>query len=75
MSSIKAAIRLKPEIIKQGHFDLTCSVDSKDLIYNKIMRITGGDHEVAADAESWCELASIGEIYEFREGQIEIVEY
>ena len=75
MSSIKAVIRLKPEIIKQGHFDLTCSIDNRDLIYNKMMRVTGGDHEIAADAESWCELASVGEIYEFREGLIEIVEY
>ena len=74
MSSIKAAIRLKPEIIKQGHFDFTCSVDNRDLIYNKIMRVTGGDHDVAASAESWCEFASVGEIYEFREGQIEIIE-
>ena len=45
-----------------------------DRIYNKIMRMTDGDHEIASDAASWCELATIGEIYEFREGTIEIRE-
>ena len=45
-----------------------------DRIYNKIMEITDNDHEISCDAASWCELASVGEIYEFREGQIEIVE-
>lgn len=45
-----------------------------DRIYEKIMEITDGDHEVSADAASWCELATVGEIYEFREGEIEIME-
>ena len=43
-------------------------------IYNKMMEITGGDHEISSDAASWCELACVGETYEFREGIIEIVE-
>ena len=43
-------------------------------IYDKIMEITGNDHEIAADASSWCELASVGEIYEFREGEVEIMD-
>ena len=41
-------------------------------IYDKMMEITDGDHEISSDAASWCELASVGEIYEFREGEIEI---
>jgi len=43
-----------------------------DKIYNKMMQITGNDHEISEDAASWCELACNGEIYEFREGEIEI---
>ena len=45
-----------------------------DAIYNKMMSITNGDHEISSDAASWCELATVGEIYEFREGEIEIKE-
>lgn len=44
-----------------------------DNIYNKVMELTGGDHEISSDLASWCELASIGEIYMFREGEIEIM--
>ena len=43
-------------------------------IYDLMMELTGNDHEISSDAASWCELATIGEIYEFREGKIEIVE-
>ena len=43
-------------------------------IYDKMMEFTGNDHEISSAAASWCELATIGEIYEFREGEIEIVE-
>lgn len=60
------------ETNKRGHFMLICNANDYDMIYNKMMRLTDGDHEVAADAASWCELATIGEIYEFREGTIEI---
>lgn len=45
-----------------------------DSIYEKMMELTDGDHEISADAASWCELATVGEIYEFREGEIEIME-
>ena len=44
-------------------------------IYNKMMELTNNDHEISSDAASWCELATIGEIYEFREGEIEIMEF
>lgn len=27
-----------------------------DWIYEKMMEITGNDHEISADAASWCEL-------------------
>ena len=43
-------------------------------IYDLMMELTDGDHEISADAASWCELATVGEIYEFREGEIEIME-
>lgn len=39
-----------------------------------MMLLTDNDHEISTDAASWCELASVGEIYEFREGEIEIME-
>ena len=45
-----------------------------DEIYNKLMELTDGDVEITIDAISWCELATIGEIYEFREGEIEIMD-
>ena len=41
-------------------------------IYNKVMELSDNDHEISANAASWCELAAVGEIYEFREGEIEI---
>lgn len=43
-------------------------------IYELMMQITDNDHEIASNAASWCELATIGEAYGFREGFIEIVE-
>lgn len=45
-----------------------------DWIYERMMEITGNDHEISADAASWCELASVGERYTFREGWIDIKE-
>ncbi len=45
-----------------------------DSIYDKMMVATENDHEISADAASWCELAAVGEVYEFREGIIEIIE-
>ena len=67
---------VRAEIIpnKMGHFMMLCKPSDFDMIYNKMMRLTDGDHEVASDAASWCELATVGEIYEFREGVIEIKE-
>jgi hypothetical protein len=44
-----------------------------DSIYDKMMVITDNDHEISSDSASWCELAGIGETYDFREGYIEIV--
>jgi hypothetical protein len=50
------------------------NADHYDQIYETMMDITDGDHEISSDAASWCELAAIGETYEFREGIIRIVE-
>lgn len=44
-----------------------------DHVYDLVMEITD-NHETAASASSWCELASIGEIYEHDAFQIEIIE-
>ena len=43
-------------------------------IYDKVMEITGGDVETSIDAASWTEDAPEGAIYEFREGEIEIMD-
>ena len=48
--------------------------DDHDSIYDRMMGLTGNDHEISADAASWCEIAVTGEIYEFREGEIEILD-
>lgn len=42
-------------------------------IYEKMMELTDNDHEISASGASWCEVAEIGEVYEFREGEIEIM--
>ena len=54
--------------------DWTYHTNNHDGIYSQMMVLTDGDHEISADAASWCELATVGEIYEFREGEIEIME-
>lgn len=41
-------------------------------IYEKMMELTDEDHEVSENAASWCEDAPIGNIFEFKEGEIEI---
>ena len=43
-------------------------------IYDKMMELTNDNHEESSNAASWCELATVGEIYEFAEGEIEIME-
>lgn len=57
-----------------GFQDWYFKPNSHDKIYDKMMELTDGDHEISADAASWCELATEGEIYEFREGEIEIMD-
>ena len=44
-------------------------------IYDKVMELTGNDHEISDEAASWCELACVGKVYEFHEGKIEIVDF
>lgn len=43
-------------------------------IYNKIMELTNGNHELSSDGASWCKLATVGEIYEADNWEIEIQE-
>ena len=51
-----------------------CKANSHEDIYNLMMNLTDNDHEIASDAASWCELASVGEVYDFREGTLKIEE-
>ena len=41
-------------------------------IYERMMQLTGNNHEVSDEAACWCELATVGETYEFCQGEIEI---
>ena len=71
MSDLRVRITVDDKAIKQGHMDLICDVTHYDMIYGKIERITG-NHDLAEDVASWCELASPGEIYDFNYGKAEI---
>ena len=68
---MNAVIKRYPLNTKPNHIVKTTEHMS---IYELMMDITDGDHEISSDAASWCELASVGEVYEFREGEIEIME-
>lgn len=43
-------------------------------VYERIMELTDNNHLEAANAESWCELACVGETYEGSCFTIEIIE-
>lgn len=43
-------------------------------IYERVWDITDGNHYEAANAQGWCEVASIGETYEREQFVIEIIE-
>lgn len=66
--------RIIPNDNCKGHFEMLCKPNDFDMIYGKVMRMTDNDHEISDDAASWCGLATVGEIYEFREGIIKIEE-
>ena len=72
MGRIIAEVIPNKENNKRGHLMMLYKPTDFDMIYNKVMRMTDGDHEIAENAAAWCELATVGEIYEFREGTIEI---
>ena len=61
-------------IITVGEAEYSCKVKDYYEIYDLMMEITDNDHEESENAASWCELACVGETYEFREGYIEIWE-
>ena len=44
-----------------------------NVIYHDMMNFTGGDYEIACEAEEWVREAAFGSRYIFREGFIEIV--
>ena len=66
---------VKPHADKNVMVRFYYEPDDHYAIYNKMMELTDGDHEISSDAASWCELATVGEIYEFREGEIEIMDF
>ena len=74
MSKIKAEIIPNKNNNKLGHLMMICGVDDYDMIFNKIMRMNNGDKIAAGNAAAWCESATVGEIYKFPEGTIEIKE-
>ncbi len=43
-------------------------------VYDRIMFITDDNHDVAANAQGWCELAAVGEIYEDDNFTIKIID-
>ena len=69
-------VRITPDITnnKLGHFPMLYKTTDYYGIYDKMMRLTNGDHEISENIATWSEVASIGEIYEFREGVAEIEE-
>ena len=73
MNNIYAVIKRYEQNGKE-FMDWIKKPNDHDNIYEQIMVLTDGDHEISSDAASWCELACVGEIYEFREGEIEIME-
>lgn len=44
-------------------------------VYYRILEITNGNHIKSSDAQCWCEVASVGEIYECEQFSIEIIDY
>lgn len=62
-------------LIQDGYgneFQYRCT--DHEAIYNRIMNMSENDHEVASDIASWCEIATVGERYVFREGTVDICE-
>lgn len=56
--------------IKTNYYTVYYENNDFDSIYEKMMQLTDGDHEISQEAASWCELATVGETYNFREGII-----
>lgn len=48
--------------------------DDHHRIYNKLMELTNGNHELSSDAANWCQLATVGETYEADNWEVEIQE-
>ena len=73
--SIRAVVK-RYEVPEKGieFMDYTYYPNDHQKIFERVMQITGNDYEISQDAASWCELAHEGEIYEFREGEIEIMD-
>lgn len=74
----KKGTRTMPDIyyaITPAFSTVTRYAKEKDFqdVYNKVLFITN-DHATAEDAASWCELASVGEIYQHVKFTIEIIE-
>ena len=69
MDKLKAEIL--PNVNSIGHLIMICNPYDYDMIHGKILRMTGNE-SMATEAAEWCGCATVGEIYEFPEGTIEI---
>lgn len=69
MEKLRARITPKGNF---GHLPMICNADNVDMIYNKLMRLTNGNEETSSTASIWCSGATVGEIFEFENGYIEI---
>lgn len=59
--------------IKKGNTVYYKRTDDHDSVYFALENL-GYEHEICANAASWCELAGIGETYEIPGAEIEIIE-
>ena len=46
----------------------------REAIYEKILKLLGNNIPLAINISSWAELATEGEIYEFENGEVEILD-
>lgn len=65
----------KYAVIENDICSCICEPIVFDSIYEEMMNWTGNDREISQNAANWCESATSGEVYEFKEGLIKIEEY
>ena len=67
-----STIFAKVSYLGEGHrYSYMIDPKSHNEVYGAVYDMTDCDHEIADDAAAWCELATVGDVYEFRDGRIE----